>query len=160
MKLHFLFIYLCAILFGGLLIIYANREPLKLVAAREVPVNHLLQQGDLVLQTTGKQYVTKHLLQGAVVDPSDIATAPELTAKKGFTPYSLAVEPQQVVARTVDAGQTLFICPAKVQVEVRAIFCSGDNVSCIAVLYVPDGDIEKVKAATTPKPTLQKQTCG
>jgi hypothetical protein len=159
MKLHFLFIYLCVIVAGVLLIIEAHREPLKLVAVHDVPVNHLLQQGDLVLQTTGKQYVTKHLLPGSVVDPRDIATAPELTAKKGFTPFALAVEPQQVVSRAIDAGQTLFVCPAKVQVEVRAVFCSGDNVSCIAVLYVPDADVEKVKAAIGSKPALQK-TCG
>jgi hypothetical protein len=159
MKLHFLFIYLCAIVGGALLIIDANREPLKLVAVREVPVNHLLQPGDLALQTTGKQYVTKHLFPGSVVAPSDIATAPELTAKKGFTPFAWAVEPQQVVSRAIEAGQKLSICSAKVQVEVRAIFCSGDNVSCIAVLYVPDADVEKVKAATAQKPPLQK-TCG
>ena len=67
-----------------------------------------------------------------------------------MVPFSLSVDPRQIASRAVEAGQTLFVCPPKVRAEVRAIFCSGDAQSCMAVLHVPDADVEKLKAASNP----------
>jgi hypothetical protein len=157
MKLHFLLGYLCVILFGGALIAYMHRgEQVKLVALREVPANHLLQPGDLALYTTGKQYVTRHLDAGAVVESREISAAPEVTAKKGFAPFALAVDPKQVFDRTLEAGQTMIVCPLKVKAEVRAVFCSGDADACFAVLHVADADLEKLKAPAGSKLSLRK----
>jgi hypothetical protein len=157
MKLHFISIYLCVIVAGGVLIAGLHGGAgLKLVALREVPANHLLQPGDLALSTTGKQYVTRHLAAGEVVDPGEISTTPELTARKGMAPFSLSVDSRQIVSRAVEAGQTLFVCPPKVRAEVRAIFCSGDAQSCMAVLHVADADVEKLKAAAGSNLSLRK----
>jgi hypothetical protein len=159
MKLHVLLIYLCAIVAGGILMVTMHRgTEVKLVAARELAENHLLQPGDLVLYTTGKQYVTRPLAKDAVIEAREIGTAPELLAKKGFTPFSLAVEPREILSRTIDAGQKLVVCPVKVQAEVRAVFCSGDATSCMVVLHVADGDMPTLKAAG-PQLSLRK-ACG
>jgi hypothetical protein len=158
MKLHIVLIYLCVIVAGGAFIADTHRgAPVKLVATRGLPANHLLQPGDLVLQTTNKQYTTKPVPKDSVVDSREIATAPDLMAKKGFTPFPLAVDPKEVISGAVDAGQTLFVCPVKVPAEVRGIFCSGDGTSCVVILHVADGDKERLSKAG--QVSLQK-ACG
>jgi hypothetical protein len=120
----------------------------KLVAARELPANHLLQPGDLSLYTDGTQYVTRQFGVGKLVDPGEIWSAPDVTANKGMVPFSVTVAREQTVSRVVDAGEKLFVCPPKVQAEVRAVFCGDGAGACIAIVDVAEGDAEKLKDAT------------
>jgi hypothetical protein len=157
MKLHFLLVYFVLIVAGGVYIVFWRSGPqMKLVAARELPANHLLQPGDLSLYTDGRQYVTRQMDAGKLVDAGEIWNAPDLSPRKGVVPFSLSAERKQVISRVIDAGETLFVCPSKVQAEVRAVFCGDDAGSCIAIVDVANADAEKLKVATASELSLQK----
>jgi hypothetical protein len=65
----------------------------------------------------------------------------------------------QVISREIDVGNVLFVCPIKIQAEIRAVFCGDDITACIAIADIADADVAKLKAATASELLLQK-ACG
>jgi hypothetical protein len=160
MKQILLVLYLLLIVAGGVFIVCWRGGPqVKFVAAQKLPANHLLQPGDLLLRIDGRQYVTRSVEAGELVDLREIGSAPDLAAKKGVVPFSLPAERDQVVTRNIDVGKTLLVCPPKVQAEVRAVFCGDGAGACIAILDVAEADAGKLNAPTASKLSLQK-ACG
>ena len=160
MKYFVFFTYLLVIVAGGVFIVAGHGGPnLKLVAARDLTANHLLQPGDLQLLTDGRQYVTRLVESGEVVDPGAIKPLPDLSASAGAVPVAVSVAREQVTRRVVDAGKSLIICPPNVRVVVRAVFCGEADTPCIAVVDVAAADAEAVKTTDADLILQAKSSC-
>ena len=151
-------LYLILIVLGGLFIVAARDDPqVNLVAKQKLPANHLLRPGDLSLHTDGRQYITRPVERGEVIEFNEIVSAPRPGAIK--VPVSLLAERDRVDSGDIDIGKLFFVCPPKVKAEVRAVFCGNGGLACIAIVEVAETDAEKVTADKTAELSLQN-VCG
>ena len=153
-----IFILYVLLIGGGVAFIVMRQPQAKLVATQQLPANHLVQAGDLSLRSDGRQYIARSLDAGEDVDLSEIRSTPEYEPKKGVVPFSLPAERDQLASGEIDVGKTMLVCPTKLQVEVRAVFC-GSAGACMAIVDIAEGDAEKLKASVISELSLQR-VCG
>lgn len=159
MRLLFLLIYLLLIVGGGVYIVFHGMTPLQLVASRDLPGNHLLQPNDLSLYADGRQYLSRQVGAGSLIDASELRSAPEFTAEKGMVPFPLPAERKKVESHVIEAGKKLLVCPPKLTAEVRAVFCGDGGGACVAIVDLPVADATRLNLPAGPKLSLE-EACG
>jgi hypothetical protein len=152
-KIGLILVYVMLVVWGAALIAGRRYEPMRLVATRDLPANHLVQAGDLALAVDNRQYIRRSLDKGERIDANKIATAPDLGRQPERVSRTLTVSREQVDSGFVDAGAELLLCPPTVSAEVRATIC-GDVGPCIAVVDVAEAAVAKL---TSGEMTLNRQ---